>query len=72
MLKKARAANDAYAFSRGGLTVIASFVATPVIAGDRINQARDERICRARADCNDGTWNSRDCGAGSSGLPQAA
>ena len=72
MLKKARAANDAYAFSRGGLTVIASFVAAPVISSDRINQARDERVCRARAARNDGTWNDRDCRPGSPGLPQAA
>ena len=72
MHKKARAANDAYAFSRGGLTVSTPFAGIPVVSSDRINRAWDERLSRARVAHNDRTRNHRGCRPGSSGLPQAA
>ena len=45
---KARAANDAHAFNRGGLTVKAPSGAVPMTGTDRINRARDEYVRRAR------------------------
>ena len=72
MHKKARPARDVFAFSRGGLTVIASFVAAPIIASDRINQARDEHVRRARAASHDRTQDNQDCGPGQVGAPQTA
>jgi hypothetical protein len=50
MYKITQPARDAFAFSLGGMTSIASFVVAPAIAGDRINRAMDERIKSSRAD----------------------
>jgi hypothetical protein len=50
MFNKAKPGADAYTFSLGGMTAIASFAAVPVIANDRINRIRDERRKR---DCNE-------------------
>jgi hypothetical protein len=38
MSRKSRPVRDPYAFSLGGLTTIASFVAPPIVADDRLNQ----------------------------------
>ena len=69
MHEKAKAARDIFAFSRGGLTVLAPYVAASVVAGDRINQARDEHIRRARAVQNDRV---DDCPPDAAGTPQTA
>ena len=50
MFSKAKPGADAYTFSLGGMTTIASFAAVPVIADDRINRIWDERLKR---DCDD-------------------
>lgn len=50
MFEKAKPVRDAFTFSLGGLTTIASFTAAPAIADDRINELRDERSKRLRAD----------------------
>lgn len=38
MSRKTGAARDPFAFSLGGLTTIASFVAPPIVADDRLNK----------------------------------
>lgn len=43
MIHKARSARDAFAFSLGGMATIASVVAPPIVADDRINRVRDSR-----------------------------
>ena len=48
MFEKGKKAHDAFSFSLGGMTTIASFVAAPVVANDRINKIRDEYVRRAR------------------------
>ncbi len=48
MFKKAKVARDAFTFSLGGMTTIASFVPAPAIANDRINKVRDEQQAAAR------------------------
>jgi len=48
MFEKAKPARDAFSFSLGGMTTIASFVAAPAIADDRLNQVRDERVRKPR------------------------
>ena len=48
MFKKAKVARDAFTFSLGGMTTIASFVPAPAIADDRINKIRDEQQAAAR------------------------
>jgi len=51
MSNRAKTARDPFTFSLGGLTTIASFVAAPAIADDRLNQDRDHRPDPARDDC---------------------
>jgi hypothetical protein len=48
MFEKAKPVRDAFTFSLGGMTTIASFVAVPAVADDRINKIRDERLKQAR------------------------
>ena len=48
MFEKAKPARDAFSFSLGGMTTIASFVAAPAIADDRLNQVRDQRVREPR------------------------
>ncbi len=43
MTHKARSARDAFAFSLGGMATIASVVAPPIVADDRIDRIRDSR-----------------------------
>lgn len=50
MLKTRKPARDAFTFSLGGIKTIASFVAAPAIADDRINKIRDERLSQPRDD----------------------
>lgn len=44
MNHETRLARDAFTFSLGGMSAIAAFVATPVIADDRINKALGENL----------------------------
>lgn len=39
---------DAFSFSLGGMTTIASFVVAPAIADDRLRQNRDDRLKEGR------------------------
>ena len=48
MLKTRKPARDAFTFSLGGIKTIASFVAAPAVADDRINKIRDERLSQPR------------------------
>ena len=48
MFNKAKLARDAFTFSLGGMTTIASFVPVTAIANDRINKVRDEQQAAAR------------------------
>ncbi len=48
MFKKDRKARDAFTFSLGGMTTVTPFVAMPMVADDRINKVRDERLRQAR------------------------
>ena len=48
MFKKAKVARDAFTFSLGGMTAIASFVPAMAIADDRINKVRDAQQAAAR------------------------
>jgi hypothetical protein len=48
MFRKDKPARDRFTFSLGGMTAIASFVNSPVVADDRINKIRDEHVRRAR------------------------
>ncbi len=41
MIHKAGSARDPFTFSLGGMATIASVVAPPIIADDRINKIRD-------------------------------
>ncbi len=47
MTHKARSARDAFAFSLGGMATIASVVAPPIVADDRIDRIRDSRAEKA-------------------------
>ena len=44
MFEKAKRTRAAFTFSLGGMTTIASFVAAPAIADDRINRIRDAQL----------------------------
>lgn len=44
MSKRTKTARDAFTFSLGGLTTIASFVTAPAIADDRLNRDRDHQL----------------------------
>ena len=44
MFEKAKRTRDAFTFSLGGMKTIASFVAAPAIADDRINKIRDAQL----------------------------
>jgi hypothetical protein len=46
MFEKAKPGRDAFTFSLGGMTTIASFTAAPAIADDRLNKVWDERLRR--------------------------
>lgn len=59
MFKKAKVARDAFTFSLGGMTTIASFVPAPAIADDRINKIRDEQQAAARENRDRGPRPSR-------------
>ena len=72
MHMKSSAMRDVFAFSRGGLTVIASFVAAPAVASDRINRARDERVRRARAARSDRGPDNRERHPNQVSAPQTA
>lgn len=50
MLKKGPKAHDAFTFSLGGMTTVASFAVAPAIADDRINKVRDEQLRQRRPD----------------------
>jgi len=50
MFEKAKPACDAFTFSLGGMTTIASVVAVPAVADDRINKVRDDRLNQIRDD----------------------
>ena len=56
MFNKAKARVDAYTFSLGGITTIASFAAMPVIADDRINRIRDKRRKQDRSELGTQAW----------------
>lgn len=43
MIHKAGSVRDPFTFSLGGMATIASVVAPPIIADDRINRIRDSR-----------------------------
>ena len=44
MFKRSKPERDAFTFSLGGMTTIASFLAPPVVADDRINKIRDTHL----------------------------
>ena len=46
MFEKAKSGRDAFTFSLGGMTAVASHVAAPIVADDEINKAWDERLGR--------------------------
>jgi len=48
MFNKAKVARDAFTFSLGGMTTIASFFPAQAIAHDRINKILDEQQAAAR------------------------
>lgn len=48
MSNHVKSKQDPFTFSLGGLTSIASFVAPPVIAADRLNQKPEARASRRR------------------------
>ena len=48
MIEKAKSGRDAFTFSLGGMTTIASFVAAPAVANDEINKAWVERQVRVQ------------------------
>ena len=50
MFEKAKPARDAFAFSLGGMAANSSFVIAPVVADDRINKVRDERLSQHQED----------------------
>lgn len=50
MFRNAKPTRDAFAFSLGGIKTVASFGVAPVVADDRINRIRDERLRQARGD----------------------
>ena len=50
MIHKARPVRDPFTFSLGGMATIASCVAAPAVADDRINKAWDERLSRPKND----------------------
>lgn len=50
MFRKDIPTRDRFTFSLGGMTAIASFVAPTVIASDRINKVRDQRLRQVRDD----------------------
>ena len=50
MLENPKKARDAFTFSLGGMTTVASFAFAPAIADDRINKVRDEQLRQTRPD----------------------
>ncbi len=50
MFKQAKPAHDAFTFSLGGMTAIASVIAPPAVASDRFNHIRDGRTNQRRGD----------------------
>jgi len=58
MFNKAKVARDAFTFSLGGMTTIASFFPAQAIAHDRINRILDEQqaVARENRDCSPQPW----------------
>lgn len=54
MSRKSRTARDAFTFSLGGMTAIASFVPAPAVADNRIGRTRPHRQQRACEKHDDG------------------
>jgi len=48
MFEKAKPARDAFTFSLGGMTAVSPFVAMPVVADDRINRVRDQKLAEGQ------------------------
>lgn len=46
MFEKAKSGRDAFTFSLGGMTTIASFTAAPAVDQHRLNRAMDQRPVR--------------------------
>ena len=44
MIYKAKVRHDAFTFSLAGLPVVASVIAPPIVASDRLSKAMDARI----------------------------
>ena len=44
MFEKAKSGRDAFTFSLGGMTTIASFTVAPAVDQNRLNQAIDQRL----------------------------
>ena len=53
MFEKAKSGRDAFTFSLGGMTTIASFTAAPAVDQNRLNQAIGRRLAGM-------PWNRRD------------
>lgn len=51
MYKQTRRVRDAFTFSLGGIRTISSFVTTPTVADNRINQAIAARLSQAENAC---------------------
>jgi len=50
MINNVKSQRDAFTFSLGGIRAVASFVAAPAIANDRINKILDDRLRQERGD----------------------
>ena len=68
MFKKARKALDAFSFSLGGVGMASPFVATPVIANDRINKIRDAHLSLLQARRSEAANVAGDASAGDADL----
>lgn len=44
MFRKDRQPRDAFTFSLGGTTTVSPFVAMPIVADNRINKVRDQKL----------------------------
>lgn len=50
MSNKSEPARDAFMFSLGGISAVSSFIITPAVADDLINDVRDQRLRRLQED----------------------
>ena len=50
MFEKAKSGRDAFTFSLGGITTIASFTAAPAVAMDGLNKVWDDRLSGPQED----------------------